>query len=227
MYRVGQKVVRVCLYTLMENPKWTFGPTQRGTHALPGSRTFVRLQLPITRGSGQPPPGNSSSFLPPFVSLIRTMRPSCSWPSWRAGMTVRMLRGSSITWGPRNWWVGRLSPWPWHGAAAELRGCQGRVSTSWSFLHDASNQKHKENIWFGPLARAGRWPLYGVGGLCLQHSPQGEPPQAVLLGEGSTRRGVGAWSSSTAQPFPGSPWCLSERHFPERKRMVLAGPEGY
>lgn len=42
-------------------------------------------------------PSSSSSFLPPFVSPIRTTHPSCSWPSWRAGTTVKMPRGYSIT----------------------------------------------------------------------------------------------------------------------------------
>ena len=145
-------------------------------------------------------PCSSSSFLPPFVSLIRTTRPSCSWPSWRAGTTVRTPSGSSITWGPRSWWVGRLSPWPRLGAAAELRGCQGGVSASWSSLHDASNQKHRERS----IRATGRGrevtPVWRRGPL-PSASPQGEPPQAALLGEGSTGGAGLEFIHSSALPW--------------------------
>lgn len=46
---------------------------------------------------GPATPGRSSPLSPPFVCPIRTMLPSCCWPSWRAGTTARTRRGSSIT----------------------------------------------------------------------------------------------------------------------------------
>ena len=160
-------------------------------------------------------PRRSPSFLPPFVSPIRTTHPSCSWPSWRAGTTVKMPRGYSITWGPRNWWVGRLSLWPWHCLASELHLWQSRASASSSFLYDATDQKCGENVWFGPLPRAGKWALRGGSDLCLQHKHAWKPPWPVSLGGGGTGAGLGAWRtgihvrrSALFWVALGGPWTL-------------------
>lgn len=81
-----------------------------------------------------------SSPLSPLVCPLRTTLPSCCWPSWRAGMTVRTRSESFITWGRRNWWVGRPMPWPRHEAVRAGFVAQ-RGPASWSFLKDTKDSE--------------------------------------------------------------------------------------